>query len=358
VIRRLHSSKSLSCHSYVAITSASKKIAGDERGVDDTAEGAQHCSEQLAPGPQCYVPAMARPKRPADFAQRAKLIVDMTNRQSRRRMPSPLRTALMALLLTGCVSASTGSSDVAQRVVDVPTRPGVIQRFLLLSPREPKATVVLFAGDHGGLHIAADGRFQYGNLAVNFLVRSRQLFFQHDLAVAIVDAPSDRQGFPFRFLSGFRQTPAHAADIKAVIAWLREHVGAPVWLIGTSRGTQSVAYLATQLTGRDGPDGIVLTSTILADDGSRPVPAMPLETLRIPVLVVHHEQDGCRFCLFRDMPALMHKLDAVPVKELIAVNGGVSGVSGSDPCTAFTYHGYNGIESFVVARIAAWIVSR
>jgi len=268
-----------------------------------------------------------------------------------------LRAALLALVLLGvsaCVSASTSSGDVAQRVVDVPTRPGVIQRFLLLSPREPKATVVLFAGDHGGLQIAADGRFQYGNLAVNFLVRSRQLFVEHDLAVAVVDAPSDRQGFPFRFLSGFRQTPAHAADIKAVIAWLREHVEAPVWLIGTSRGTESVGYVATQLRGRDGPDGIVLTSTILAD-GDRSVPAMELERLRIPVLVVHHEQDGCRFCLFRDMPALMHKLDAVPVKELIAVTGGESR---GDPCTAFAYHGYNGIEREVVARVAGWIVSR
>ena len=268
-----------------------------------------------------------------------------------------LRAALLALVLLGvsaCVSASTSSGDVAQRVVDVPTRPGVSQRFLFLSPREPSATVVLFAGDHGGLHIAADGRFQYGNLAVNFLVRSRQLFVEHDLAVAIVDAPSDRQGFPFRFLSGFRQTPAHAADIKAVIAWLREHVEAPVWLIGTSRGTESVGYVATQLRGRDGPDGIVLTSTILAD-GDRSVPAMELERLRIPVLVVHHEQDGCRFCLFRDMPALMHKLDAVPVKELIAVTGGESR---GDPCTAFAYHGYDGIERAVVARIAGWIVSR
>jgi len=264
-----------------------------------------------------------------------------------------LGAALLALVLLG-VSASTSSGDVAQRVVDVPTRPGVTQRFLLLSPREPKATVVLFAGDHGGLQIAADGG--WNPLWDNFLVRSRQLFVEHDLAVAIVDAPSDRQGFPFRFLAGFRQTPAHATDIKAVIAWLREHVEAPVWLIGTSMGTLSVGYLATQLTGRDGPDGIVLTSTILtAESGTRPVPAMELETLRIPVLVVHHEQDGCRFCLFRDMPALMHKLDAVPRKELIAVTGGVSR---GDPCTAFAYHGYNGIEGAVVARIAGWILAR
>ncbi len=264
-------------------------------------------------------------------------------------MSSLLRAALTALLLIG-VSASTSSSDVAQRVVDVPTRPGVIQRFLLLSPREPRATVVLFAGGHGGLQIAADGRFQWG--VGNFLVRSRQLFVERDLAVAIVDAPSDRQGIPF--LSGFRQTPAHAGDIKAVIAWLRDHVEAPVWLIGTSSGTQSVGYLATQLTGRDGPDGIVLTSTVLAD-GGRPVPAMELDTLRIPVLVVHHEQDGCSSCLFRDMPALMHKLDAVPMKELIAVKGGESR---GDPCEAFAYHGYNGIEREVVARIVGWIVSR
>jgi hypothetical protein len=263
-----------------------------------------------------------------------------------------LLAALTALLLIG-VSASTSSSDVTQRVVDVPTRPGVIQRFLFLSPREPKATVVLFAGGHGGLQIAADGRFGWG--AGNFLVRSRQLFVEHDLAVAIVDAPSDRQGIGFhQFLSGFRQTPAHAADIKAVIAWLREHVEAPVWLIGTSRGTESVGYLATQLTGRDGPDGIVLTSTILAD-GGQSVPAMELETLRIPVLVVHHEQDGCRVCLFRDMPALMHKLDAVPMKELITFKGGESR---GDPCEAFAYHGYYGIEREVVARIAGWIVSR
>ena len=128
-----------------------------------------------------------------------------------------------------------------------------------------------------------------------------------------------------------------------------------MWLIGTSRGTQSVAFLATQLTGRDGPDGIVLTSTILTDNRGRAVPAMDLDKLQIPVLVVHHEQDGCSLCLFRDMPSLMHKLDAVPKKALITFK---DGQSRGDPCEAFAYHGYNGIEREVVAQIAGWIVSK
>lgn len=87
------------------------------------------------------------------------------------------------------------------------------------------------------------------------------------------------------FLNGFRQTTEHVADVKAVIAWLRRTAKVPVWLVGTSRGTQSVAYIATDLTGAEGPDGVVLTSTILVDKKSTPVPAMALGNIRVPVLV-------------------------------------------------------------------------
>ena len=143
------------------------------------------------------------------------------------------------------------------------------------------------------------------------------------------------------------------ADVRAVIAWAREQAAQPVWLVGTSRGTQSVAYVATELRGAAGPDGVVLTSTILRDDQGRPVPAMPLETLRIPVLVVHHEQDACRACPFGDIALLMGKLADAPRKQLIAVNGGENR---GDPCEAFAYHGFNGLERALVTQIAGWIL--
>jgi dienelactone hydrolase len=243
------------------------------------------------------------------------------------------------------------SPALAQQVVEIPTRSGVTQRMIVISPANPKAAVVLFAGGHGGLQILPNGSFKWGE--GNFLVRTRQLFADQGLLVALVDAPSDRQSPPY--LGGFRQKPEHAADIKAVIAWLREQSKVPVWLVGTSRGTQSAAYVATELLDPDGPDGIVLSSTILADDNSRPVPAMPLGRIRIPVLVVHHEQDGCALCAFTNVPLLMEKLANSPRKQVLSFKGGQNK---GDPCEAMAYHGFNGLESDVVQKTAAWIVAK
>lgn len=91
-------------------------------------------------------------------------------------------------------------TQTSQVVGDVPTQQRVTQRILLLSPPEPKATLLLFAGGHGGLQILPNGSLKWGN--GNFLARTRQLFVDQRVSVAIVDAPSDRQSFPY--LGGFR----------------------------------------------------------------------------------------------------------------------------------------------------------
>lgn len=255
-------------------------------------------------------------------------------------------------MIATCLAAFLphAGAQTVQTVVDIPTRPGITQRLVVLTPPAAKAAVVMFAGGDGGVQIFPNGSLKREG---NFLVRTRQLFANRGLLVAVIDAPSDRQSPPF--LAGFRQTPEHAADVKAVIAWLRSKSNLPVWLVGTSRGTQSVAYVATELSGPEGPDGIVLTSSIVADKKSRSVPAMPLEKIRIPVLVVHHEQDNCFVTPFAEVPPLMAKLVNSPRKELLTFKGGEST---GDPCEAFAYHGYNGIEAEVVRQIAAWLTAK
>ena len=270
-------------------------------------------------------------------------------------MDKPLLPRRLWLLL-GLCAALAGQAAIAQstepRVVDIPTRPGVTQRFVYIAPAgAPKASVILLAGGHGGLKIYEGGSFGWGG--GNFVVRTRQQFVDAGLAVAVVDAPSDKQSPPY--LSGNRQTPEHVADMLAVIAWLKQQAPVPVWLVGTSRGTQSAAYIATEASpAQGGPDGIVLTSTILTDPKGRAVPMMPLEKLSIPVLVVHHENDGCKICAFSDMPAMMQKLAKTPKAELISVTGGQSR---GDPCEAMAYHGYNGIEADVVGKINRWVIA-
>lgn len=251
---------------------------------------------------------------------------------------------LRVLIVLLCAAASAARAE-STRVVDLPSRPGVTQRILVLQPEKPVAAVVLFAGGNGGIGIGPDGRIERGG---NFLVRSRGLFAGHGLLTAVIDAPSDLSTVP-------RETEEHVADVRAVIAWLRQQAKIPVWLVGTSRGTQSAAYVATRLPRADsGPDGIVLTSTMLTDRRGTAVPDMPLERLRIPVLVVHHRDDGCRYCLFSNMPLLMDRLTAPPRRELLVFDGGRDT---GDPCQARAYHGFNGIERDVVQRIAAWITA-
>lgn len=254
----------------------------------------------------------------------------------------------MVVFVLGLAAAPAGAQT--ERVVDIPTRPGVTQRILVLGPEKPKAAVILFAGGHGGLMLTPQGDMGWGK--GNFLVRTRAMFAQQGLLVAVIDAPSDHQAPPY--LSGFRQTREHATDVKAVIAWLKKEANVPVWLVGTSRGTQSAASLATTLPlAEGGPDGIVLTSSILTDPRGRPVPDMPIDRIKVPVLVVHHQRDGCAFCRYADIDALMGRLTASPRKELLTFDGGTSK---GDPCEAFAYHGYAGIEGEVVAKIGAWVV--
>ena len=263
----------------------------------------------------------------------------------RRVAPAGLRSTIV--LLAAWLAAAAASAQ-APRVVDVPTRPGVTQRFLYVPAKAPVAAAILFAGGHGGLAIRPDGEFGWGR--GNFLVRTRALFAERGLSVAVIDAPSDRQSEPW--LGGFRQTKEHAADMKAVVDWLRAETRLPVWLVGTSRGTQSAAFLALAPIGAD---GLVLTSTILVDPRGRPVPAMAVEKIAVPTLVVHHRDDGCRATPYSQAPALAARLTSAPRRAFLTFDGGTDE---GDPCEAAGHHGYAGIEAQVVDGIVAFVAGR
>lgn len=262
---------------------------------------------------------------------------------------------MRAVLLAGVMAAGMPAAAAAQEVLSVPTRPGVTVRVLLVAPAgEPSATLLMFPGGFGNNHFPErDGRVVPGR---NFLVRSARLFAARGLLVAVIDTPSDR---PQGMDDAFRMGKAHVEDATKVLEALETRNGAPIYLAGTSRGTLSAAFVAASL--RDPRvKGLVLTASL--GDGGRgrnriaTVYDAPLKRITVPVLVVHHQKDGCwasPFGAARELPAA---LSASAKVDFVEVTGGDP--PRSKPCEALAAHGYLGREHEVVGVIADWIAGK
>jgi hypothetical protein len=68
---------------------------------------------------------------------------------------------------------------------------------------------------------------------------------------------------------------------------------------------------------------------------------------------MHHKKDACTVCRPREVPLIMDGLKNAPVKKQIIVDGGAD--PRGDPCEAFHWHGYVGMEQEAANLISDWI---
>lgn len=240
-------------------------------------------------------------------------------------------------------------STQAAELITLDTRDGVQQKFILIKPDKPVASVILFAGGKGALDLQGSSSMNWGEN--NFLVRTRDMFASQGFAVAVVDAPSDRhdeQGM----LGGFRDSEEHVIDIDEVINYLKTEIKLPVWLVGTSRGTESATKLA--IFSQQEPRGLVLTSSMVGENANgAAVTEMNLESITIPTLIVSHLQDGCRHTPHEGADVIKGLLENSKKVEVKKFDGGDE--ISSNPCNAKTYHGFLDIEEDVVKYISKFI---
>jgi hypothetical protein len=268
-----------------------------------------------------------------------------------------LASAVAVALLCGAAAPAWAQRVTGQQVIDLQTRPGVTTRYLALAPGNPRAAVLLFTGGQGVANIPDNpgpGWARNGN----FLVRTRTLFRDRDLFVAVIDVPSDhRDGY-----GAFRATAEHAEDVATVIANIRQRApGVPVWLVGTSRGTISAASVAARLPKEKGADGLVLSSSLTRPGGRNAGPGgtqtvfdFDLASITMPALVVHHREDHCFATPFVDAETLRGKFTRASRSGLLAFSGGLP--RESPECEPQAPHGFFGIEREVVDAIADWIL--
>ena len=231
---------------------------------------------------------------------------------------------LRAVLIVLSVMA-VSPADASDQAI-VLTSDADLYRALLTKPKgAPKASIILFPGGKGQLHIGADGSLGAGHN--NQLVRTRDAYAARGFAVLTLDLYTDRE---------------------AALAYMMK-LKRPVVFVATSRGTLRAAEAIKQGVK---PDGLVLTAGMIDPHlrGDNVPSVLGSPAALPPTLVVHHRQDGCRVTL----PGCVDPFVAWSsgkVRKVVWLDGGIST---GDPCQARSYHGFNGIDGAVVSAVASF----
>jgi hypothetical protein len=254
------------------------------------------------------------------------------------------RTRKLVATLLLLFGPALAEGAVTTSVVDVPTRAGVSERILHITPDAPVAHVVALIGDTGFLGIQSDGTV--ADIALNDTIeRNGRRWGAQGIALTVVDVPSDRTALD----TGFRKTPEHVADILAVAHYLRQRAAVPVWLWGLSHGNVSVVQVATSPS-LDVPLGLVLGNPRTI--GPAGLYETDLASIRQPTLLINAVGDMCATTpelIAGVIPALVN----APVKEHVPMVGGVT--TQGDPCEDVGPHGLEGLDTILVGVIGGWI---
>lgn len=253
---------------------------------------------------------------------------------------TPMYLRWIAYLVLGSISSAAGAQGI---LFKVPTRDGVTTTLFWESVSNAKATVFLFPGGGGGFGQVEDGKA----MSNNFLVRSEPYFIANGFNVAIFGRPNDSEELDY----SDRISDTHMTDVRKVLEFVKTKSDAPVWVVGTSRGT--ISATATAINLQNSIAGLVLTSSVVYYKKVGAIPKQDLAAINIPVLVLHHSKDECVLCRPYEVPAILRGLTNAPMKKEIMVDGGAN--PSGDVCAALHWHGYVGMEQEAVAIIGNWI---
>jgi hypothetical protein len=211
-----------------------------------------------------------------------------------------------------------------------------------------RASVVLMTGGNGLLSLDATGTII--DSTGNFLIRSANLFLQHGLNVMMADVSL---AYPSGITLSDRLSSMHAAELQGFINAAITRWGKPVWVVGTSNGSVSAVTAAGFTPALAGLRGVVLTSTVTQlSAANQPTFNLYASRITVPTLVVWNQDDHCTFSPPSGSAALFTSIPS-STKASDVLQGGHS--VATDPCGAFSEHGYAGTARDAVKDIAQFI---
>lgn len=263
----------------------------------------------------------------------------------------------LVLTIGTTLHAENATTSNGSSIVRLKPRGNAEQAYWLLATPDAQPTVaaILFTGGYGLLKLREDGGEVIADpQGGSFLTINRMRFVDQESIAAIVDVPSDE--WNFGYTPRFRKSDAHVTDMRAVVADLRNrHPGIRIFLVGTSQGTTSAAYVGKAL-GKE-IDGVVLTASVfewapanwgyLRDSNLN---GFDFSQISAPLLFVHHVDDRCVATPYSSAEKLIGRYTFITVQggEPVRDNG----------CGPRGPHGFLGREEAVAAEIMNWMHGR
>lgn len=279
-----------------------------------------------------------------------------TDFQSRRSLVGGMLAFLLGSWLAAVAAeVPPHAQGLNEQLLSVQLADGVKQEGVLSvgdGATAPTHLAVLIPGNPSVLRpVVAGTSMVRSQLTGNFLVRARRHLASESLAILLVDCRTDQQ----TICSGaYQASKARYEDVGKLIAAARAQLPSirQVWLVGTSFGTITSAYLPTHATAGE-LAGVLHTAT-MSDPYRSPLARelIGFDYRRVPVpqAFVHHKDDPCPSTPHHRVDALARQAGVT----LVTVTGAAS-LSG-EPCQARTQHGFAGVERAVMAEMRRMIL--
>ena len=252
--------------------------------------------------------------------------------------------ALAALSLAVLLTAGTA---YAQAIPVNPTYKGWFASSdptmtFLFETAGAKATMVFIPGGEGRRGVKPEWTANHGYFSsYHFNVMLRSLsdptVTSGQFNIVIFDSPADLP--TANHWSAARASTDHLSRVEDVVRHYKERFGKPVWVMGHSMGSISITELYKRLQDSKSED---LVAGLIFSGGVNGT-SFNFDTTKLPVLVLHHENDECVGTTPGSAKRIHTRLREAgnTAAELVLIKSGTRSPDSNNPCRS-GYHMYFG----------------
>ena len=278
-----------------------------------------------------------------------------------RKGIAPSLIGIIAFVFISIFSLYISIAQAKQEIVTLTTRddvngPGSTGNYLLDTSRkitvnylldtpdgkEVRSMLLVVPGANGVMKLSqkSDGTITHA-IRPNLFVRLSSFFHERSIGLAFIDVPSDHTN---GIGVWFRKDKAHLTDLEMVAKDLKNRYPSAKIYLGSSGSGGISALFAAKTAGAN------LNGVILAGADYNQLHAYDHSGIKIPVIALHHLEDGCDSSPFLEAKEVAEKYSFL----LVPFTGGKPDKD-KDPCVSLSKHGFLDLEKQVATTIGDWM---